>query len=90
MNKLEIQFIENSDYVECPDLGDKIKIVSCYRCKYFGSESVEKKEEKVYKEVINFMLDLNFVPKIELEKHYLKNKLIQFDLAFFNLSYEQL
>lgn len=44
----------------------------------------------LYKEVINFMLNLNFVPKIELEKHYIKNKLIQFDLAFFNLSYEQL
>ena len=65
MEKLEIKFSENSDYVDCPDLGDRVKIVNCYRCKYFENEELEKKENKVYKEIINC--------KFEIEKEENKN-----------------
>ena len=47
------------------------------------------KNAPLYKDVINYMLNLNFIPRIELEEHYLNKKLIQVDIAFYNLSYEQ-
>lgn len=41
----------------------------------------------LYKDVINYMLNLNYVPTMELERHYLNGELIQIDIAFFNLNY---
>jgi hypothetical protein len=41
----------------------------------------------LYKEVIDYMLDINYVPSLELERHYLNKQLIQIDIAFFNLKY---
>lgn len=41
----------------------------------------------LYKEVIQYMLELNYIPGLELERHYLDNKLIQIDIAFFNLNF---
>lgn len=58
MNRIEIQIAEDADYVECPDLGDRIKVVNCYRCKYFEKEDLEKKEKKVYKEIINCKFEI--------------------------------
>lgn len=45
------------------------------------------KNAPLYKDVINYMLNLNYIPIIELERHYLNGELIQIDIAFFNLNY---
>lgn len=51
------------------------------------SISPYNKNAPLYKEVINYMLGINYVPTMELERHYLNKKLIQIDIAFSNLKY---